>query len=36
VRVLLERKLFAANVMKRHRTGEYDVVYEKDATEGRT
>jgi hypothetical protein len=32
--VLWEGKLFAAKGMKRHRTGEYDVVYEEDETEG--
>jgi hypothetical protein len=34
VEVLWKGKLFAAEVMKCHRTGAYDVVYEKDGTEG--
>jgi mannose-6-phosphate isomerase-like protein (cupin superfamily) len=34
VEVLWEGGLYAAEVVKCHRTGEYDVVYEKDGTEG--
>ena len=34
VEVLREGKLYAAEVVKCHSTGEYDVVYEKDGTEG--
>jgi hypothetical protein len=32
VEVLWEGELFAAEVMQRHRMGEYDVMYEKDGT----
>ena len=32
VEVLWKGELFAAKVVKCHRTGEYDVVYEKDGT----
>jgi hypothetical protein len=34
VEVLREGKLCPAGVVKCHNTGEYDVVYEKDGTEG--
>ena len=34
VELLREGKLYPAEVVKCHSTGEYDVVYEKDGTEG--
>ena len=34
VEVLWKGELFAAEVVKCHRTGEYDVVYEKDGMVG--